>query len=410
MVDAGGRVVAPGFVDLHTHSDVSNLSEPHAISAIEQGVTTQVVGLCGFSAGPVTPQTIATMIDEEPVFGFPDVSWDWRSIGGYLENVNQTGVATNTVTLLGHNTLRRVVMGGEQRDPTTAELQRMKDLMREAFADGARGFTTGLSYAPGCFASTDELVELTRVAAEAGLPYHTHMRYGDLNARGSLEEAIATAERSGVEMNVSHLYPSPSDPPDEADRLIGMIEAARDRGARVTWDTTVFPRGGGAWVQSLPLWALDGGMAAMVVRLRDPEVRARIREHIAVPQGLDWSNHWDDQLIVKVNRPEARRSLIGRTIGDIARGARHRPARHGAGPRHRGGPVLGGAGDQAPARPRPPALASARRPRDRRDGRAPGEAPRVSGSCPRPSGRSRRSWAATCARPASCRSSTPSTR
>ncbi len=148
-IDATGRVVAPGFVDLHTHSDVSNLSEPHAISAIEQGVTTQVVGLCGFSAGPVTPESLRTMIDEEPVFGFPDVAWDWNSIGTYLEAVNRVGVSTNTVTLLGHNTLRRVVMGGEQRGPTDAELARMKQLLAEGLDQGARGFSTGLSYAPG---------------------------------------------------------------------------------------------------------------------------------------------------------------------------------------------------------------------------------------------------------------------
>jgi N-acyl-D-aspartate/D-glutamate deacylase len=315
--DASGLVVAPGIVDLHTHSDVSNLSEPHAISAIEQGVTTQVVGLCGFSAGPVSPETIATMVDEEPVFGFPGVDWSWRSIDGYLEAVNRTGVSTNTVTLVGHNTLRRFVMGGAQRAPTDAELRRMQDLIRTAFDEGARGFSTGLSYAPGTFATTDELVALTKVAANAGKPYHTHMRYDDQGVRASVSEAIETAERSGDELNISHLYPRPSDPVDEADRYIEMIEAARGRGVRVTWDTTVFPRGGGAWVQSLPLWVLDGGMAAMQERLHDPEVRKRVRAHFEDPN-FDWADDWDDQLIVKVSTA-ASRELIGRTVGQIAR-------------------------------------------------------------------------------------------
>lgn len=317
VIDASGRAVSPGFIDLHTHSDVSNLSEPHAISAIEQGVTTQVVGLCGFSAGPVTDATIATMVDEEPVFGFPGVNWAWRSIGEYLAEVDRVGVATNTVTLVGHNTLRRLLMGGEQRAPSSDELARMQSLIAEAFDQGARGFSTGLSYAPGTFASTDELVALTKVAARAGKPYHTHMRYDDRGVRASVAEAIETAERSGVELNISHLYPRPSDPADEADRYITMIEEARARGVRVTWDTTVFPRGGGAWVQSLPLWALDGGMSAMQERLRDPEVRKRIRAHFEDPN-FDWADNWDDQLIVKVNRPESR-ALIGRMVGDIAR-------------------------------------------------------------------------------------------
>lgn len=316
-VDASGLILAPGVVDLHTHSDVSNISEPHAISAIEQGVTTQVVGLCGFSAGPITDESLRTMVDEEPVFGFPDVDWTWRTIGGYLEAVNRLGVATNTVTLVGHSTLRRSVMGSAQRGPTPAELETMKAKLREGMREGARGFSTGLSYAPGTFATIEELTELTRVAAEEGWPYHTHMRYGESTVAESLAEAIATAERSGVELNVSHLYPRPIDPPDEADRLIGMIEAARARGLRVTWDTTVFPRGGGAWVQSLPLWALDGGMSAMQERLRDADARRRIREFIERDSETAWAAQWDDQLIVKVNRPEAR-PLIGRTIGAIA--------------------------------------------------------------------------------------------
>jgi N-acyl-D-aspartate/D-glutamate deacylase len=323
VVDASGLVVAPGVVDLHTHSDVSNLSEPHAISAIEQGVTTQVVGLCGFSAGPVSPETIATMVDEEPVFGFPGVDWSWRDIAGYLAEVNRVGISTNTVTLLGHNTLRRYVLGGDQRAPSDEELRRMQDLMRQAFQQGARGFSTGLSYAPGTFATTDELVALASVAAEAGKPYHTHMRYDDKGVRASVEEALETADRSGAELNISHLYPRPTDPPDEADRYIEMIEAARGRGVRVTWDTTVFPRGGGAWVQSLPLWALDGGMSAMQERLRDPKVRRRIRDHFEDPN-FDWADDWDDQLIVKVNRPESR-ALVGRTVGDIARERRTDP-------------------------------------------------------------------------------------
>ena len=321
VVDAGGRVVAPGFVDLHTHSDVSSLSEPHVISAIEQGVTTQAVGLCGFSAGPTTPATAATMVAEEPVFGFPDVPWDWTSVGSYLGSVDRIGVATNTATLVGHSTLRRAVMGSEQRGPTPDELRRMKDLLRESLREGGRGFSTGLSYAPGCFATIDELTELTTVAREEGRPYHTHMRYGDLRTIGSLKEAIATAERSGVELEISHLHPGPMDELDDAPRIIDLIGAARARGLRVAWDNTVFPRGGGAWVQNLPLWALDGGMAAMTSRLRDPEVRARIRAHIRdheMPRHLDWDAYFDDQLIVKVNRPEAT-GLVGQSVGDVAR-------------------------------------------------------------------------------------------
>jgi N-acyl-D-aspartate/D-glutamate deacylase len=318
VVDASGRLVAPGFIDLHTHSDVSLLSEPSCISAIEQGCTTSVVGLCGFSAGPMTPEGLVGLVDEEPVFAYPGVDWTWSTIRGYLDVVAQARPAMNVATFVGHNTLRRVVMGVSNRPPTPDELARMERLLDEAFDDGARAFTTGLSYAPGLFADTDELVALASVAARRGKPYHTHMRYGDDGVRASVTEALETARRSGVVINISHMYPRSHEPPEEADHLIGMVDAARSEGIEATWDITIFQRGGGAWVQTLPAWARDGGMAATQGRIREPEPRARL---IALLEGDElepWAKDWDDQLIVKVNRQE-NAHLAGRSIGEIAR-------------------------------------------------------------------------------------------
>jgi N-acyl-D-aspartate/D-glutamate deacylase len=318
VVDASGRVVAPGFVDLHTHSDVSLLSEPSCISAIEQGCTTSVVGLCGFSAGPMTSEGLVGLVDEEPVFAFPGVDWTWSTVRGYLDAVGDARPAMNVATFVGHNTLRRVVTGVSNRPPTTDELGRMQVLLEEAFDDGARAFTTGLSYAPGLFADLEELVALAGVAARRGKPYHTHMRYGDDGVRASVVEALETARRSGVVINISHMYPRAHEPPEEADHLIGMVEAARAEGVEATWDITIFRRGGGAWVQTLPAWARDGGMGATQERIREPATRARL---IALLEGDElepWARDWDDQLIVKVNRQE-NAHLAGRSIGDVAR-------------------------------------------------------------------------------------------
>lgn len=315
-LDASGLAVMPGIVDLHTHSDVSLLSEPGCISAIGQGVTTQVVGLCGFSAAPVSAETLPGMIDEEPVFAFPGVAWDWRSFGGYLDAVARARPATNVVSLVGHTTLRRFVMGTDDRPPPAAELARMQDELREALAAGARGFSTGLTYAPGMFAAPDEIAALAGVAAAAGRPYHTHMRYGPAGVRADVEEAITTAAAAGVELNISHLYPRPWDPEDEPQRYLDRIERARREGPPVTFDMTVFPRGGGAWLQSMPAWARDGGLSATVARIGDPATRRRIVDELrANPQ---WSADWDDQLIVKINRP-GNTGLVGRTIAQIAR-------------------------------------------------------------------------------------------
>ena len=189
-VDVGGLAVAPGFIDLHTHSDVSLLSEPGCISAIEQGVTTQAVGLCGFSAGPVGPESLARLVEEEPVFAFPGVTWDWTTIGGYREAVEEARPATNVTTFVGHNSLRRFVVGSANRPPTDAELARMVDLIGEAIDEGARGFTTGLSYAPGLFAERGRAdgARRCRRGARAAVP-HPHAlrtrRCGGVRPRGA---------------------------------------------------------------------------------------------------------------------------------------------------------------------------------------------------------------------------------
>jgi N-acyl-D-aspartate/D-glutamate deacylase len=317
-LDVAGLAVAPGFIDLHTHSDVSLLSEPGCISAIEQGVTTQAVGLCGVSAGPVGPESLVGLVEEEPVFAFPGVAWDWTTIGGYREAVERARPATNVTTFVGHNSLRRYVVGSADRPPTADELDRMVDLIGAAIDEGARGFTTGLSYAPGLFATTDELVTLAGAAARQGKPYHTHMRYGPDGVVASVREALETAERTGVELNISHMYPHGDLPPEAADELLGMLDDARARGIEVTFDLTVFQRGGGAWVQSLPAWARDGGGAGTAAVIRDPESRARLIEYLEGPDVDWWMADWDDQLICKVNRPELA-NVAGRSIGEIAR-------------------------------------------------------------------------------------------
>lgn len=171
---------------------------------------------------------------------------------------------------------------------------------------------------PGLFASLDELVALAGVAAERGLTYHTHMRYGDQDVRRSVEEALDTAERAGVSLNISHMYPRANQPPEEADVLLGMLEDARVRGVEVTFDLTIFRRGGGAWIQSLPGWARDGGNAATQAAIRDPALRARLVQELTGPDADFWMADWDDQVICKVNRTE-NAHLAGRTVGEIAR-------------------------------------------------------------------------------------------
>lgn len=315
VVDVDGLAIAPGIVDMHTHSDVSVLSHPACVSAIGQGITTQVVGHCGFSAAPTDARTRRTLVEEEPVFGFPHPEesglWGWDDVDGYLAAVEESMPATNIATLTGHNTIRRLVLGSEERGPTPDELDLMAKHVSEGLLEGAVGFSTGLSYAPGMYADTHELAVLARQAGTFGRRYHTHMRYGDLTTRESLLEAIETARVADVALNVSHLYPGRKDPHDEAGRLLDLIEgAARD--TEVTFDLTLFRRGGGAWLQGLPGWARAGGLEATRARISDPGDRRRMLDAVGS------RDDWDDQLVVKVNSPR-NSHLVGRSIGEIAR-------------------------------------------------------------------------------------------
>lgn len=323
-VDLDGLAIAPGIVDLHTHSDVAALSSPDCVSAIGQAITTQVVGHCGFSAAPTDEHTRRTLVAEEPVFGFPHPGgdaelWGWTDVASYLDAVDATRPATNIATLVGHNTIRRLVAGSSAGHLDAEAVGRMVRHVELALEQGAAGFSTGLSYAPGMFAPIEELAELAAAAGRAGRRYHTHMRYGDLTTRESLVEAIETARRSDTALNVSHLYPGRADPPDEAERLLELVDDANRDGIEVTFDLTLFRRGGGAWVQGLPGWARAGGLEETRRRIADRRDRALLVE--AIRRRRDW----DDQLVVKVNTPE-NAHLVGRTIGELARARGEEPA------------------------------------------------------------------------------------
>ena len=324
-IDATGLAVAPGIIDMHTHSDVSVLSDPDCVSAIRQGITTQIVGHCGFSAAPTNETTRRSLVAEEPVFGFPrppgeDGPWGWDGIGEYLTAVRSAVPRTNLGTLVGHNTVRRLLLGPGDAQVHHDDTDRIRRAARDGIDAGALGVSTGLSYAPGVFAGTAELAAFASAAGETDKRYHTHMRYGDLSTRQSLGEAIGTARESGTSVNVSHLYPGHRDEPGEAARLLEMVDAANQEGLDVTFDLTLFPRGGGAWLQELPGWARAGGLDATIDRIRDPETRTRILAAIRARE-----NDWDDHLIVKVNR-SASEVFIGRSIGEIARERNEEPA------------------------------------------------------------------------------------
>lgn len=318
-IDAGGVVVAPGFIDLHSHSDVTLLINPRAESAVRQGITTQILGHCGFSAAPVHPEHVETFRSDSFIFSYEGYEWTWTDMAGYREALTRARPAINVATLVGHGALRQFAMGQANRPPTTEELGTMKTELDKALEQGARGLSSGLTYAPGRFSDVGELIELGKVLYRHGSIYHTHMReYGNF-ILDAMRESIRVGEESGIPVNISHLNPPIGR--DMVDDLTALVEEARGRGVEVAFDNTIWTRGGGPFMQSLPSWSQEGGFSALKKRIEDPPTRREIARQLEEggPDWIDWRPHdWDDAVIARVGRPE-NDTWVGRTIGEIAR-------------------------------------------------------------------------------------------
>lgn len=249
VIDARGLTVAPGFIDVHTHAD--DIAEhPRAENFVRMGVTTIVAGNCGGSA---------------------------LDIGEALTNVREVGTSVNYATLIGHNTVRRAVMGTENRDASLAEMARMKSLVWRAMADGAVGFSTGLQYVPGTYTKTPELIELARIAGNAGGVYASHMRNEGTELEKSIEETIRVGAAGGCRVQISHLKVDSPARWGVAAKALAMIDAARARGVDVEADQYAYTAASSTLGIRFPSWALEGGQIAISARLNDPATWERIR-------------------------------------------------------------------------------------------------------------------------------------
>ena len=252
VIDASGFVVAPGFIDVHTHAD--DLAEHSgAENFVRMGVTTIVAGNCGGSAS---------------------------DIGEALNRIRQVGAAVNFATLIGHNTVRRQVMGSANRAPTLPELSKMKSMVWRAMADGAVGFSTGLQYVPGTYAQTPELIELARVAGGAGGVYASHMRNEGTALEESIIETIRIGEAAGARIQISHLKVDSPSRWGASAKALELIDAANKRGSGVRADQYAYTAASSSLGIRFPSWALEGGQEKTAERLNDPETWAKIREEI----------------------------------------------------------------------------------------------------------------------------------
>jgi N-acyl-D-amino-acid deacylase len=320
VINASGLIVTPGFIDIHTHSDLTLLINPKAESKVRQGVTTEVLGNCGTSPAP-TSETTLELLKKTWGSEADEVDWDWKTFGDYLTRIDDQGIALNVIGLVGHGTVRIAVMGVDNRAPSGEELAEMKELVYRSMVQGAFGMSSGLVYLPGSFATTDELVELCTVVADFGGLYTSHIRGERETIVDALKEAIEIAERSGVRLQVSHNCPKYG-AHGKFEEMSQLYADARKRGVDLTIDNDAHTDFNPQLIQVLPQWAQAGGDKAAAERLRDSELRNRIKQEALDDKlpgpgyaGLVKHGRWDRIFLFHAVKNE---SLIGKSFEEIA--------------------------------------------------------------------------------------------
>lgn len=299
VVDARGRVVSPGFIDMHSHSDMPLVVDGHAQSKIRQGVTTEVIG----ESSSIAPQK--TSSDRQP----------WSDFAGYFALLEKQGIAVNLLSYVGLGTVRELVVGNDNRPPTADELTAMQDMVTASMRQGAAGVSTGLIYPPNAFATLDELVALSTPAAALGGRYASHLRQDGKKLREGIEEAIAIGERAKIPVHVFHIKVTGHANFGRMQEVVALVEAAHARGVKLTADIYPYVASSTSLTATLPQWVQDGGADKMVERLRDRKTRARIRRDME-----DTSAEWD-------NRYQSAGTWANVQIASIAAGGADSPYR-----------------------------------------------------------------------------------
>jgi N-acyl-D-amino-acid deacylase len=321
-IDARGLYVCPGFIDIHTHSDITVLIYPGCDSTLRQGVTTHLIGNCGSSAAPM----------REPYVDLWKTYWgdwagtfdkdEWRTFGEYLKVLERSGVGHNIAALVGHGAVRTAALGAERRAPNPKELKLMKDLVDEAMRSGAFGLSTGLVYPPGSFAKTDEIVELCKVVAKYGGMYTSHIRGERETIADAIKEAIVIGERSGVRVQISHNCPKIG-AWGRTKETLGLVEKARKRGLDVAVDNDVHTDLAPALSGALPQYLAELKKKDMLEHIKSKSNRERIKREIIEdrlpafgPSGLLKHGLFDRIFIMHCPK---QKKLEGKTIDQVAK-------------------------------------------------------------------------------------------
>lgn len=319
VVDAGGLAVAPGFINMLSWAVDDLLVDGRSMGDLLQGVTTEIFGE-GMSMGPLTEEMKSRQLAAQSDLRFPI---EWTTLGEYLRHLERRGVSCNVASFIGATTIREHVIGLEDRAPTPAQLDQMRELVRREMADGALGIGSSLIYAPGFYARTEELIELCKVAAAYNGKYISHMRSEGNRLLESLDELLRIAREARIPAEIYHLKAAGSDNYRKMDEALAKVERARRSGLKITADMYTYTAGATGLTASMPPWVLDGGYPALYARLADPETRRRIAAEIRTPSDK-WENLYlsagsPEQILLVDFRSEALRKYIGRTLAEVAR-------------------------------------------------------------------------------------------
>ena len=317
-LDAGSLCVSPGFIDMHTHSDLTLLTDPRGQSKVRQGVTTEVVGQCGFSPFPLTGKyTSIPQASLDTTYTAAPDRIDWTNLAGYAARIDAQGCAINIVPLVGHVPVRVAVMGYANRRPTPDELAEMRRLVAEAMEQGAFGLSTGLSLAPSSYADTDEVVSLAETTAAYGGIHDTHARFQFGWHFKLAEEAVEIGRRAGIPVHMAHMAIVDRRYWGQADHLTGIMEQANRSGVDVTFDVYPYVAAGSMLSQGLPGWVHEGGLAEMLVRLREPATCEKVYAALDLDRFPDDPAHYEIYLIASPGE-KGDRAWTGKNIRQIA--------------------------------------------------------------------------------------------
>lgn len=286
VIDAEGFIIAPGFIDAHSHSDVSVLKNPSARNRILQGISTEVTGNCGFSPFPVTPKNEEYVREDLKKDG---VKLDWKNFEKYAIIVERSNPAINIAPLVGQGTLRAAVMGESAKKPSKEDMVEMKNLLEENLKQGAFGLSSGLEYTPSGFADVEELAELCKVVSRRGRVYATHMRdEGDFLEK-SINESLAVSRKSGVKLEISHLKAVKHRNWGKGVKELTRLEKLARKGEHVMWDAYPYDASSTSLTITVPKRLLDGGFTAMLGKIKDQRVRSTVKEEMAKKRNEeDW--------------------------------------------------------------------------------------------------------------------------